>query len=399
MKPEELMSYRHQTKDYWSGIRKYICDHITQFKKATPDMTDDAIRKLINSRFNSTSSGEGVAAKERDNFRKCTKGLCDGTHPVAVRLNQYRLIFALKLESPDGDEVVNEANNFLLNYLLEPELSARNLLDFIIIASLKKGLSWTEAYTLYDKYESYGKKSVTAPDNLEEGYTKRLFEITCLFEDKEDLADFLAVPDNLKYFSITNNTRYLALFDSFVVIKKANSIRLIEDINRYDDDGNLMISFKKMTSLYNTIFGLKNMDDSKEHNDENPLTKEELSVLSVLYPSVFMTYDTFRTLVRRTRSEEISHGVMLLKLIEEMDPNPASDQYVDFSNPEEFRYCAMLFFLMVGLPDISEKDVFDKLVMDTYYEVLRENPKEGSIAIKSKFIRRLRLHCKIIANT
>ena len=398
MKLDELIKYKTQTKEYWSGIKQYVLEHFESDKKISPSTTDNSIMKFINKRFNCLSPGEGDAKKERDNFRKCTKGLCDGTHSSTDRLNQYRLIFALKSESQNRDEIVNEANHFLLRHLLEPELSPRNLLDFIIIASLKKGLNWVETYTLYKKYEGFVKNSNTAPDNLEEGYTKILFNMTNEFEDAEDLALFLSDPDHLKYFATTCNTRYLALFDSFIIKKKANSIKIIDDIDNHDEDGNLRITRVRMTELYNSIFGLANMDDNEELNNENSLTADDLSALSVIYPSVFMTYDTFRTLVQRSRREEISHGVMLLKLLEQMDPNPESRAYINFSDPAELKHCIRLLFLMVGLPDISEKDIFDKLVIDTYNEILQENPEDSSIDIKSKFIRRLRAYCKIIAN-
>lgn len=400
-----------KNKDYWKGIRDYITDYSDEFSDIDiQSATDDDIRRSINKRFNALSPGEGTGIRERDNFRQCTKDLLRGIRNNITRLNQYRLIFALRFES--ADEAVREANNFLLNYLLEPDLSARNLLDFIMIAALELDLDWLQAFKFYNDYKDF--LQPPAPkDPLEEGRTRTLRGEALAFNAGEDLSVFLGEPgyptENLEHFAVTNNTRYQALFNSFDIRKEDETI--IFNDNESPDGFELEYSEISREYLYNTIIGLKNLDDSPEINLENALTAEEILRLSEVFPDVFMTFDSFNSLTQRNRNVEITHGIMLLKLLGEMNPYLDSvneddecneDEIfadpIDFTDYNEIKDISNIFLQGVGLPELSDNNAFDKLVKDIHNELSREFPDDDSVSFKSKFFRRLRYYCKEIAN-
>lgn len=400
-----------ENKNYWKGIRDYISDCSDQYNDINiQNATDNDIRLFINARFNALAPGPDTGRRERDSFRHCTQDLMNGARNTITRLNQYRLIYALRFES--SDEALREGNNFLLNYLSEPDLSARNLLDFIMIAALKLDLDWLQALKYYNDYKDF-LQPPAARDPLETGRTRRLRSEALAFNKGDDLTVFLGEPghptENLNHFAVTNNTRYQALFNSFN-IRKDNETIIFDDQDGpdgYELEGNKI----PREYLYNTIIGLKNMDDTPEINLENALTTEEILRLSEIFPGVFMTFDSFNSLTQRRRNVEITHGIMLLKLLEEINPYFESEQgddecyeyeifgdTVNFTVYNEIRDIANIFLRGVGLPVLSDNDAFDRLVKDIHNELSREFPDDDSVTFKSKFFRRLRYYCKTIAN-
>ena len=406
--PLDLTTYITK-KNYWKGIRDYITEYSNHYSDLDQyvhtnmqDASDDDIRRFINARFRTLVPKDSIENAEWDSFRHCTQDLMKGTRNNILRLNQYRLIFALRFES--ADEAVREANNFLLNYLLEPDLSARNLLDFIMIAALQLDLDWLQALQYYNTYQDFLQPPATE-DPLEKGTTKRLRNEPLKFNTGDDIAKFLGKPDaeppseNLMQFAVTNNTRYQTLFNRFDIQKEDETITIYGD--------------KKLTNeyLHSMIICLRNWDDSPKNNAENPLTEKDIKRLSKVFPDVFMTLDNFNSLKKRNRNVEITHGIMLLKLLEELNPylDDADNEEepvkfdilqdpVDFTDINEIKSVATMFFEGVGLPKLSVNDSFDRLVIDTHNELSKEYPDDDSVSFKSKFFRRLRYYCKEIAN-
>ena len=374
--PLDLTTYITK-KNYWKGIRDYITEYSNQYSDLNQhihtniqDASDDDIRRFINARFRTLVPKDSIENAEWDSFRHCTQDLMKGTRNNILRLNQYRLIFALRFES--ADEAVREANNFLLNYLLEPDLSARNLLDFIMIAALQLDLDWLQALQYYNTYQDFLQPPATE-DPLEKGTTKRLRNEPLKFNTGDDIAKFLGKPDaeppseNLMQFAVTNNTRYQTLFNRFDIQKEDETITIYGD--------------KKLTNeyLHSMIICLRNWDDSPKNNAENPLTEKDIKRLSKVFPDVFMTLDNFNSLKKRNRNVEITHGIMLLKLLEELNPylDDADNEKepvkfdilqdpVDFTDINEIKSVATMFFEGVGLPKLSVNDSFDRLVIDTH---------------------------------
>ena len=368
----------------WNGIASFMRNHMELYRDTlTESASDDDILKALKK-----NAREVLSPKEYDTFRKAVTSLRKGTAQSLKRENLYRLCYVLKLRND------TQAQNLFLNYLHQNELSARSLDEFILIVSLKIGLSWEETGRIRQTCDMQIASQPISPDVLEEGLTAEMYYtiINEKLHTEEDLLRFLEDPENLKFFSRTRNTQYLALFDDveLEVLYNGNQEQLIKLVTNHG------ISEKEtMLEYYHSLFGLLS-DDSEES-----LSDEEISSLCSIFENVFMTYDNFCLLVQRKRPIDISSGTFMLSLLKKLlteEINADDDFFVNFLDPEEFTDICNDILIYFGFPVLNPVcDNFDRLLMDVYRETLTENSHVSNAQFQNLYLGNLRKYLKLMA--
>ncbi|MDE6026291.1 MAG: hypothetical protein K2G45_12675 [Lachnospiraceae bacterium] len=152
---------------------------------------------------------------------------------------------------------------------------------------------------------------------------------------------------------------------------------------------------------------------------QNGLSEEQINILagkSSPYRNAFMTYDSYRDMYLRKSSSEIKQGVYLLSYIHHYDTVQGDymcdenlGEYIpeehicDLFNPkgsldEQFRY---INYIMAfgGFPELNENDMFNKLFMDVYKEVMTDaSENESPAELKMIFLTKLSDYLKLITD-
>lgn len=368
----------------WSGIFSYVEDHFEKYNDDLPvSFTEDDLLKMLKKNARII-----FPPKEYDSFRKAVSSLKKGNIASLKRENFYRLCFALKLDSD------TEAQDILLNYLHQNELSARSLDEFIIIASLKLKISWKEVREIRENYKQQILAQPVSPDTLDEGDTAEVYYtvINEQLQSREDLESFLNEPENLVFFAKTRNTQYLALFDDveLEMLYNADNEKIIKLVTNYGSSEK-----ETMQDYYFSLFGLRD-DDS-----EDSLSEQEITILCNIFEHVFMTYDNFCLLVQRKRPVDISSGTFMLNLLKKLlteDDESENDFYVSFLDPDEFVGICNDILIYFGFPTLNPVcDGFDRFLLDVYKETLDENPSATNSQFQKRYMQNLRKYLKMIA--
>lgn len=369
----------------WRGIGRYVQDHIEMYSHAlTIPFTDEELLKLIKK-----NAKTALPPKEYDSFRKAVTALKKGTAHSLKKENLYRLCFVLGLESD------TQAQNLFLNYLHQNELSARSLDEFILIAALKLSLSWEDACAVRQDYNAQIAAQPVSPDTLREGGTAEVYysALHQQIQTREDLVNFLDNPENLRFFSKTRNTQYLALFDDVELELLYNDeaeqvVRLITDYGSSERE--------TIQEYYYSLFGLQ------DEASEDSLTEREIASLCGKFEHVFMTYDNFCLLVQRKRPVDISSGTFMLNLLKNLlteETDLENDFYINFLDPDEFVAICNDILIYFGFPALDPIcDNFDRLLLDVYMETLDENPAAANPFFQKLYIQNLRKYLRLIAN-
>ncbi len=352
----------------WTGICLYIKDHPGLYAGLlSPGYSEDDLLKAIKKQ-----AREALSPGEYDTFRKAITALRKSTAVSVKKENLYRLLFVLRLNSD------TEAQNLLMNYLHQSELSARSLDEFIIISALKLRLSWQSACDIRTRYKTLITTQPLAPDEIAEGQTAEVYySIICeRIKSAEDLCEYLDCPENIAFFAKTCNTQYLALFDDVQLETLYNGDN--EKIVRmYTNYGTL--ERERIKDYYFSLYGLP---------------ENEVLALTGIFENVFMSYDNFCLLVQRKRPVNVSSGTFLLGLIKKLlseDADASEDFYVNFLDPEEFRETVNDILIYFGFPVLDpDLDTFDRLVMDTYNECLSSHADVSNASFQQLFLTSLR---------
>ena len=359
----------------WSGLFRYAEDHPGFSKGLLPDsFSDDDLLKFIKKQ-----AQDVLSPKEYDTFRKAFTSLRKGKAVSVKRENLYRLFFVLRLGSD------TEAQNLLMNYLHQSELSARSLVEFIIIACLKMHLSWTETCDIRNRYAELIASQPLAPDTITEGQTAEVYYsvIQDRLHTKEDLCAYLDNPENTAFFSRTCNTQYLALFDD-VQLEVLYSGTQEELVRMYINYGTL--ERETIQDYYYSLFGL---------------SEEEIMTLAGLFENVFMSYDNFCLLVQRKRPVNVSSGTFLLGLFKKLyteEEDTEEDFYANFLDPEEFTEVINDILIYFGFPILNpDLDPFERLIMDTYEECLSSHADLSNAEFQQAFTDCVRDNLKQLA--
>ncbi len=379
-----IHDYTSQT--IWPGIFSYIQDHIKSYSDSiTYDFTDEDLLKMLKK-----NAKEILSAKEYDTFRKAITSIKKGTAGSLKKENLYRLCYVLKLQSD------TQAQNLFLNYIHQNELSARSLDEFIIIASLKLGLSWAETCEIRNTYDTQITSQPLSPGTLREGDTAEVYYsvINEQIKTREDLILFLDDTENLGFFAKTRNTQYLALFDDveLELLYNGSQEQFTKLITNYGSSEK-----ETMQEYYYSLFGLQ--DDKSEES----LSEQEIILLCSKFGHVFMTYDNFCLLVQRKRPVDISSGMFILSLLKKLlteDADSENDFYANFLDAEEFTEICDDILIYFGFPTLNPAcDSFDRLILDVYKETLDENPSVTNSCFQQLYMHNLRKYIKLIANS
>lgn len=361
----------------WSGLSKYASDHPGLFKGLLPDpWSDDDLLKVIRKR-----AAAMFSPKEYDTFRKSLTSVRKGKIRYMNRENLYRLFWVLGLDSDTG------AQDLLMNYLHQSELSARSLDEFIMIAALRIGLSWEEARAVRVRYAERIAAQPLSPSGISEGQTAEVYYkvISDQIHTAEDLCAYLDDDENMDFFARTCNTQYLALF-SDVELEVIYNGSDEERIRLYSDFGSL--ERETMQDYYYSLFGMaENAGPGGDAGSGDGLSEAEIMSLAGLFDNVFMSYDNFCLLVQRKRPVNVSSGTFLLGLFGKLlteDEDSSEDFYVNFLDPEEFTGVINDILIYFGFPVLSPQlDPFERLVMDTYEECLSAYGGDNAAAVSN----------------
>ena len=375
----------------WSGLYKYASDHPDLFKGLLPDRwTDEDLLKVIKKQAAAVFS-----PREYDTFRKSVTSVRKGKIRYMNRENLYRLFFVMELYSD------TQAQDLLMNYLHQSELSARSLDEFIMIAALRIGLSWEETRAVRLRYAGRIASQPLSPSGLCEGQTAEVYYkvINDQIHSLEDLCAYLDADENMDFFARTCNTQYLALF-SDVQLEVIYNGSPEERIRLYSDFGSL--EQETMQDYYSSLFGMTgNAGPGCDAESGGGLSEAEIVSLAGLFDNVFMSYDNFCLLVQRKRPVNVSSGTFLLGLFGKL---LTEDFYVNFLDPEEFTGVINDILIYFGFPVLSpEIDPFERLVMDTYEECLSVYTGDNAAAVSNSefaqvFTDSLRGNLKLLAD-
>ena len=381
----------------WSGLYKYASDHPDLFKGLLPDRwTDEDLLKVIKKQAAAVFS-----PREYDTFRKSVTSVRKGKIRYMNRENLYRLFFVMGLYSD------TQAQDLLMNYLHQSELSARSLDEFIMIAALRIGLSWEETRAVRLRYAGRIASQPLSPSGLCEGQTAEVYYkvINDQIHSLEDLCAYLDADENMNFFARTCNTQYLALF-SDVQLEVIYNGSPEERIRLYSDFGSL--EQETMQDYYFSLFGMTgNAGPGCDAESGGGLSEAEIMSLAGLFDNVFMSYDNFCLLVQRKRPVNVSSGTFLLGLFGKLlteDEDSSEDFYVNFLDPEEFTGVINDILIYFGFPVLSpEIDPFERLVMDTYEECLSVYTGDNAAAVSNSefaqvFTDSLRGNLKLLAD-
>ena len=381
----------------WSGLYKYASDHPDLFKGLLPDRwTDEDLLKAIKKQAAAVFS-----PREYDTFRKSVTSVRKGKIRYMNRENLYRLFFVMGLDSD------TQAQDLLMNYLHQSELSARSLDEFIMISALRIGLSWEETRAVRLRYAGRIASQPLSPSGLCEGQTAEVYYqvINDQIHSLEDLCAYLDADENMDFFARTCNTQYLALF-SDVQLEVIYNGSPEERIRLYSDFGSL--EQETMQDYYFSLFGMTgNAGPGCDAESGGGLSEAEIMSLAGLFDNVFMSYDNFCLLVQRKRPVNVSSGTFLLGLFGKLlteDEDSSEDFYVNFLDPEEFTGVVNDILIYFGFPVLSpEIDPFERLVMDTYEECLSVYTGDNAAAVSNSefaqvFTDSLRGNLKLLAD-
>ena len=381
----------------WSGLYKYASDHPDLFKGLLPDRwTDEDLLKVIKKQAAAVFS-----PREYDTFRKSVTSVRKGKIRYMNRENLYRLFFVMGLYSD------TQAQDLLMNYLHQSELSARSLDEFIMIAALRIGLSWEETRAVRLRYAGRIAYQPLSPSGLCGGQTAEVYYkvINDQIHSLEDLCAYLDADENMDFFARTCNTQYLALF-SDVQLEVIYNGSPEERIRLYSDFGSL--EQETMQDYYFSLFGMTgNAGPGCDAESGGGLSEAEIMSLAGLFDNVFMSYDNFCLLVQRKRPVNVSSGTFLLGLFGKLlteDEDSSEDFYVNFLDPEEFTGVINDILIYFGFPVLSpEIDPFERLVMDTYEECLSVYTGDNAAAVSNSefaqvFTDSLRGNLKLLAD-
>ena len=366
----------------WNGLYLYVQDHPLIYRGLMPEsFSEDELLKVIKKQ-----ARDVLSTGEYDSFRKAITTLRKGSAVSVRKENLFRLFFVLHLQSDI------EAQDLLMNYLHESELSARSLDEFIIIAALKLQLSWQETGMIRDKYALLIAEQPIAPGEITEGQTAEVYYsvINEKLHTADDLFEYLDHPENTAFFAKTCNTRYLALFDDVqleVLYNGSNE----EFIRMYTNYGSL--EQETIQDYYYSLFGMS--------GQEPGLSEKEIMALAGLFENVFMSYDNFCLLVQRKRPVNVSSGTFLLGLLKKLlteSENSSDDFYVDFLDPDEFSEVIDDIMTYFGFPALNpDINSFDRLVMDTYEDCLSSYADLSNEQFQQAFLDRLRDNLRQLA--
>ena len=220
----------------------------------------------------------------------------------------------------------------------------------------------------------------------------------------EDLNEYVTSELTNSYFAKTRNTQYMAFFNYMDWESYDPSQNISEFIlSTWDND--------TIENRHLRTFNFENEDECLDHSIGEHLSSDDIESLAEVFPNAFLSYETYRHLMRRERNEQISTETMFIVLLNDVNPykdglGPSSDDwrfeiyqsndYLDFTNEGEFINTINFFLENSGCAHLNPNRGFERLILDVYHDVIKENRKAiadgkcDSETIKSLLFSRLR---------
>ena len=378
-----------------SSIVRYVKDHNDIYN--IENITEESVIKMIKANAKVTFD-EKTLDSFRNIFKKNNRKYLDN----AQRENIYRLCYSL------GINCLDDANVFLSNYLGVNPLSPRVMEEYAIIAGYRLGLSWSDVNNAITTVISqYPKSIIASTRQIYLGGTEDLArEIDSSVNTVSDLTEFLVENCKNGYFAITRNTQYSAFF---------NCIDWSIYNPKYQNLESFVVSkygLPYVTDMHNRLFGFVSEDDVDEDEDNPILSVEEIDSLAGIFPNAFLTYDSYISMLNRTRREQISSETLLIAIMNDSyaekseaslyEPGDlsyelwGSDGYLDFTDEEAFENGLNTFLANGGCALLNRNIGFDCLILDAHHDIVEKyrdeimDGKLSNVDVKSLYYAYLR---------
>lgn len=447
----QIENYIH-CDNSWPSLREYV---LARFPNIIPgEDPDTAVLRYIQARAKEAITGDNKEnQKLYQSFDRTIRNYKNNRFTSIEKANLYKLLFTLGLHD------IHEIRSFCRDTLHQNELSARSLDDFLVLGCLKLRLSYSGYLKLQAKYKDAVRAMHHVPKTVTYGVTGTfLDQIDHNINSVGALEEYIAA--HLNDFAHTRNTPYLMLFDevdwitweeedwqfffdrnpefapsgyqnftgadwkkyasetSKISNELIQQIILFSTTDRYYNERETDPNFidQQYKSIRDNRDRLRKDSESLSLKDyymhrftiwEYGLSEEQINTLAqdTGYANAFLSYDTYKALFRRERNVEIPSGVFLISFSQKYFDKISQEDLIRYGADYDY-YTSCTGFLdecdymleVGGFPSLNPYNPFDKLFIDTYYEVRRETRAENILAFKSLFFERLCSYLKQIAD-
>lgn len=407
--------------NHWDMLVKYLEDNSARYHYDTAfslEQTLGLLKSMISEAYKGVITDDGY--NPGNLLDRALTGLASAEILTLSRDNVLRLILALGINNK-GNKSANtslqEANNFLLTYMHESELSPRNLRECIFIWTVHNNMSTKDIVDMIRHHSEEIKKQPICPtgDDFYEGGTE---DILNLLDEIKLLPQFEQFIRTFRtFFTKLGNTQYCSLFSDICIFpvtrKGTDTFMMVESDPDENDSDQLIPSFLRPRAqsdrlqrerYYKRLFGIYSLD---EETYNNHLDSSTINRLTKLLPDVFLTESRFTNLLRRANGSEVPYGVHLLHMLIDMPfetyvpvrivkKNPRTEEVITSDPAGIFKEACDYYLNNVGFASMNPAVPIDKLVLDIYR--LTASSK-GDVIYKDLFLYNFREALKIIANT
>lgn len=438
--------------DFWSSLIDYFISNNEKYKLDLADNYDDNSTIILTYLRNKCKQYLSFDKKLCDSFDRFLRDSKSINKSHISQDNIYRLLFILDIESADA------AQYFCIDYAHTNALSVRHYNDFVVLCGINIQCSYQDIYPYLldaDKLRAFD----IAPKKLEYNVTSfmynNIFSNHTLIHSLEQMSDYLNNPANMNQFALTRNSAYLWLFDfanwlmfspdnwkaffnAYPDFKPLNSDFFTETdwevfCNNTFNHGvspeihNALVEFYFSGTKEARIISTKQLTTISDDDDMKPLYKtrsttlhshflekfglawydsndrlseDEINALAIVFPNIFMTYNSYNDLFHRRKRNNISSGTVLLCSLPyvslERDPAYDNDEYViEFSDKKHFIDSCNYILLETGCARLNYKAPFDRLLIDTYDETYASAADLNPDDFRTEYIVRLRNNLRL----
>ena len=417
----------------WDMLVRYLKDYTDRYQYNTNFSREETLAFLVRATAVSFENAIPFDGHNPGNLlTRALNELSTGNSLFLGRDNLLRLILALginNLRSGETSIALREANHFLLNYMHEPELSARNLQECIFIWCIHNNLSTISIVNMIRRYkaEIRGQRIIPAEedfydtgDDFYKGGTSEVLDLLKEIRTQQQLERF--INSNLDFFAKLGNTHYCSLFNDVSIFSaNRNGIDTFfmgdtgfeEEYgkNKRGEGDGLPVALrarsqsdrKQIDIYYDRLFGLHSLD---EEEFDNYLDAHTITRLTDVFPSAFLKKERFINLVRRKTGSDVPYGVNLIHMLIDMPfvsyipittkMDPAYSDLTDADPVQAFKEVCDDYLNNAGFPSMNKVVPIDRLVLDTYVKTIAERKAEE---YKDLFLYYFREALVAIANT
>ena len=378
---------------HWDMLIQYLTDYAARYSFRTDLSKEDSLRflkDLVRSSYKDAVTFDGY--NPGNLLKKGLENLASGKSLVLGRENLLRLILALginDLQEHGTSTALQEADHFLLDYMHDSELSARNLKECIFIWSIHNNLSTKDIVNLIRRYKDPISNQPLSPEceDLYEGGTAEVLGLLVQIRTKEQLHSFIR--ENMDFFTKLGNTHYCSMFNDVSLIpyprEGVRTYTMAEYILDDPDEKkpSLIPAFllarsqsdiRQREIYYGRLFGLYSLD---EEEFENHLNTRTISKLAKILPDVFMEMDPFTDLIRRKTEADVPYGVHLLHMLVDLPPedyvpihaeeiDPDTGRIIPVDPVKAFTQVCNAYLNNAGFASLNRKVPIDRMVSDVY---------------------------------